>query len=325
VERRQNIEALAFLFALPFVYMGALALFTILLHSRPQSAFSVAGIVIVAYAALRLRQRGALVTGFELALYWLGCAVAVAGALAAIFYASSGSIYESATGVLLGAVLAVASAVDIKRRSHNQPVSGPEFAVYWLGCLSLAAAAVFAFVVAMNWSLFSSYRSLQTGLFLAGSIALLCVLAVAYVRRARLDDAEIALYWLGGSVAAAFALPGFWYGIEEYPTDRHAFIGLAVAAAVSLAAAAVLIFRRRMRLTDAEMAVYFIGAPVTAAYLVGGAVGETFDSAPGALFAGVVALVIFWGGLAVYVWRFRRSDVPLRAQHAASSSAREAS
>ena len=70
---------------------------------------------------------------------------------------------------------------------------------------------------------------------------------------------------------------------------------------------------------------YFIGAPIPAAYLVGGAFGETFDSAPGALFAGVVALVIFWGGLAIYVWRYRRSDVALHAPHAASNRATEAS
>jgi MFS family permease len=325
VGRRPVIEALVFLFALPFVYMAAIALFTGLLHSAPQSAFIGAGIVIVAYAALRLRQRTALVTGFELALYWVGCAIAIAGALAAIFYASSGSIHGLATGLLLGAVLAAASAVAIKRRWRSQPMSGPEFAVYWLGCLSLAAAAFFTFVVALHLSLFAGYRSVQTGLFLAGGVALLGVLAVAYMRRARLDDAELALYWLGGSVAAAFALPGFWYGIEEYATDRHAFIGLAVAAAVSLAAAAVLIFRRRMRLTEAEMAVYFIGAPITAAYLVGGAFGETFDSAPAGLFAGAVALVIFWGGLAIYVWRYRRPDAPLHAAHTAASRPSEAS
>jgi hypothetical protein len=209
LDRRPIIEALAFLFALPFVYMAAGALFAGLLHSTPQTPFLVAGVVIVAYAALRLRQRRALIAGFELALYWVGCAFAIAGGLAAIFYASSGSIRGPATGFLLGAALSAASAVAIKRRWHSQPMSGPEFAVYWLGCLSLAAAAFFTFVVATNWSLFGSYRSAPTGFFLAGGIALLCVLAVALVRRAKLDDAEIALYWLGGSVAVAFAYPDF--------------------------------------------------------------------------------------------------------------------
>jgi hypothetical protein len=320
--RRPIIEALAFLAAMPFVYI---AIAVGLVGVRPQFAFVGVGIVFVAYAALRLHQRRVLVTGFELALYWVGCVIAIACALAAIFYESSGSIVGSATGFLLGAMVAAASAVAIKRRWRSQPMSGPEFAVYWLGCLLLAAAAFFTFVVATNWSLFGSYRSAPTGLFLAGGIALLCVLAVALVRRAKLNDAEIALYWLGGSVAVAFGLPGFSYGIAQSSGDRPVFIGLAVAAAVSFAAAADLIFRRRRRLTEAEMAVYFIGAPVTAAYLVGGAVGETFGSAYGALFAGALALVIFWGGLAIYVWRYRRSDVPLRAQHAASTLASEGS
>jgi hypothetical protein len=315
-DRGSIIEAMVFVAATIGVLIGAGVLFQAanlrLLgahDSGPQSGWFAAGIVTMAYAAIRIYRRRAVVTNLEIALYWLGCALAVPVALAAIYYSWSGGLSGSATGFVFGFVIAFASAVAIRRRRRSQPMNGTDVAIYLVGCLLSLGISIFTIFIATEWSWFGSYKYIETGIFLAAVIALLCVLAAVYVRRAVLEGVEIALYWSGGSIAAAFGLAGFSAGLVQSRQDRAAFIALGFVAAAGLAAAAVLILRRRASLTATEIVIYSFGTAIAAGYLVGCAFAVAFGSGGAGAFFGIVTPIIVWAGLAIYAWRHRHRAV----------------
>lgn len=308
--RRPIIEAMAFAAAVPCLLMGAPLLFQggHLQSLGPydhgeQTGWFAAGIVTVGYAATRLYRRRTLVTNLEIALYWLGCALAVPVAIAAFCYAWSGNMSGSATGFLIGFAVALGSAIAITSRRRGEPTSGTAIAIYVLGCLLSAGIAIFTIFIAMGWSWFGSYKSAQTGLFIGAGIALLSVLATVYARRAVLEGTEIALYWFGSSITVASGLAAFLAGIGASSSqDRSAFVGFGIAAAAALIVAAALILRRRASLTVAEIVIYAFGGAIAAGYLVGCAFGMA-GSTGAAAFFGMVTPILVWGGLGIYAWR----------------------
>jgi hypothetical protein len=313
--RRPIIEAMAFAAAVPCVLIGAALLFSAthlrllgLYDHGEQTGWFAAGIVTVAYAAIRLYRRRAIVTNLEIALYWLGCALAIPVAIAAFCYAWSGNISGSATGFLLGFAVAFGSAIAITRLRRDEPMGGTVIAIYVLGCLLSAGIAIFTISIAMV----GSSKSAQTGLFVGAGISLLSVLAAVYLRRAVLEGTEIALYWFGGSIAVASGLAAFLAGIGVSSSqDRSAFVGFGIAAAAALTVAVVLILRRRASLTVAEIIIYAFGGAIAVGYLVGCAFEIAFGSTDAALFFGIITPLVVWGGLGTYARRRRDLTVLL--------------
>jgi hypothetical protein len=170
-------------------------------------------------AALLAYRRRALVGGTELALYWLGCVLAMAIVTYEwMLYSMSLSLWwfewfgsearspsfelTSASALVAILLVAVCSAAVLAYR-RRAVLGGVELALYWLGCSTLITLAI--------GNLFQAVQPNDKGSFgngyLIGTLIVFCVVAVlAYWRRAALSRSEL---WIYALAIADFVLNGF--------------------------------------------------------------------------------------------------------------------
>jgi hypothetical protein len=186
--------------------------------SLPLQGIPRIGIVIaMGIAALLAYRRRALVGGTELALYWLGCVLAMAvvtyewmlHSMTLWWFEWFGSeasppSFEltSASALVVILLVAVCSATILAYR-RRAVLGGVELALYWLGCSTLITLAI--------GNLFQAAQPNDKGSFgngyLIGALIVICVGAVlAYWRRADLSRSEL---WIYALAIAYFVLGGF--------------------------------------------------------------------------------------------------------------------
>ncbi len=159
------------------------------------------------------------------------------------------------TGLLLTMFLVTAFAILQLRREGT---TGHETALYWLGCGIAGVAALTALAYGVNPT---SRSSGPVGLEIGSLLALLSGGVVAGRRGGKLSGVEIALFWVGASLAlagAVFALilltGSSWFGPYE-----QASTGFFAAAAVVLLSGMVMLYRRRAVLRTVDGAIYWAG------------------------------------------------------------------
>jgi hypothetical protein len=182
----------------------------------------IAMVIVMGIAALLPYWRRATVGGTELALYWLGCVLAMAIVIyewmtlwspefllniELMFGLEIKPSFELISASALVAILlvAVCSAAVLAYR-RRAVLGGVELALYWLGCSTLIWLAIGnLFQVAQP----NDKGSFSNG-YLIGALIVTCVAAVlAYWRRAALSRSEL---WIYSLAIATFVLFGFVAG-----------------------------------------------------------------------------------------------------------------
>jgi len=268
--------------ALAFAFVVAVWAFMLgFANTQARPGLIAAGTVLLAIAALQVLRRRAVLGGSEIALYWLGCGIAMA--------LSAFTLVDRHAGALIASLIALTSAAAIVARWRKGRLGGVEIALYWLGCSVAAATAT---VILIEWAGAEGFAVGPAGGFWGAAMTVLFALIIIYRRRAVLEGTEVALYWAGCSVAlfvaaAALMIPMFaWTGSSL----------ILIAPLIALVSAAVLIRRRRTRLGGIELFIYWLGCAIATAGLIAPAFYALgFGVGPGllvALAAGVVSGVI---------------------------------
>jgi len=302
-DRRAIAIATVFALAAPFVLFGFGATFRVMGWSfftfsrAAETGLIMAGVFVLAVAAVCVGWRRATLGGVESALYWLGCGVAWTIAAGALFYCMRwtvlGSSYYGESGVLFGCLCALASAAIMIRR-RKEPLAGAEVALYWFGCALAIAAALAVLVHTAGWR--------DPSLFLVSAVAVIVTAAIVVWRRwAVLEGGEMALYWGGSSLAVAVAAAAL--------SDRLGwYITYGVASCLVLASGTILIRRRKTPLGAVEAAIYWFGLSVAGAVLTALVLHQlriiAFHS-PASFGLGLAVVVL--SGAAVVVLRRRRT------------------
>jgi hypothetical protein len=313
-DRHAVAIAAAFAIAVPFVLIGFAILFETMgwsffgLYDGLASAILVAGPLILTVALIRIRLRRAPLAGIEIALYWLGCAVALVVATSGLtlgmhWSVSSPSRYAE-TGLLFASLGALASAPLLIRR-HKQPLAGTEIAIYWFGCaLAIAVIVCLANAVFFEWSAFADFGWGPTSLFAGAVAAIITAITMVHRRRLVLEGNEIAFYWMGTSLALAVAIPALFSGMHWDFSVSFPVVGLLV-----LVSGIPLVRRRKPPLGVAETAIYWLGLPAAAAVLMVFVLsvlgsGIRSESLPGLLLVLLIAPVM---GFVAWLYRRRRA------------------
>ena len=161
--------------------------------------------------------------------------------------------------------LAMLLAFVILKRRRRGKLGDAERALYWLGCLPLAAVGLLALFRAFGWSWLGKYDVGYSGLLL-GTLTLIGSFVLVSRRRTEpLSGLEVAAYWLGFSLVTMFSglaifdmADASWFGLS-YETN-----GLLVGAIIAFTSALVTIRRRSSPLSGTEMAIYWLGCSLAA-------------------------------------------------------------
>jgi len=176
------------------------------------------GIVIaMGTAALLAYRRRALAGGTELALYWLGCVLA----MAIVTYewilhnmplwwfewfgveARLPTVELTSASALVPILLVTVCSAAVLAYRRRAVLGGVELALYWLGCSTLILLAIGNLFQAAQPN---DKASFGNG-YLTGALIVICVAAVlAYRRRAALSRSEL---WIYALAIAYFVLGGF--------------------------------------------------------------------------------------------------------------------
>ena len=136
--------------------------------------------------------------GTELALYWLGCAVAFTVLLGVIFMENNirwFGMHDEVSGFFFGSLVALGSGLYLTWKRWRE-VTGVELALYWLGC---AVAFIFLSAVLFDeWDIdwFGMDDDLS-GAFFGSLVALGSGLYLTWKRWREVTGVELALYWHG--------------------------------------------------------------------------------------------------------------------------------
>jgi hypothetical protein len=194
----------------------------------------------LASVPIAIRWRKQALAGTDIALYWIGCALAVAGSVFALSASAGwtifGSYYWASTAFFVSAAAAIITAAIVVGRRWRviEPV---ETALYWGGTSIAVAVATPALLYGLGF-----------GLYFAHPVTALLVLAsgVLLVRRRRglLGTREIAIYWLGMSLAAA-VLVTYFLSLMGSGAPPDSAAGMLVMLVITLGIGVVAWFRRR--------------------------------------------------------------------------------
>ena len=194
--------------------------------------FVLLAVIILSGAALAYWRRDRL-SHVEISLYWLG-SVLWLGVTAKANSTFSGwnllgvsdlFVATRASGLLVGLVIALASALALRLYRKSKTVRGSELGVYWLGCALLALATLSWLFDAYDWNWYSESNvtnEIATG-FLAGFvIAAISAAVLVYLRWPAVGALEIGCYWAGVTLAALFAfdqsnITTFTWSLRQLP------------------------------------------------------------------------------------------------------------
>ncbi len=166
----------------------------------------VSAILILAATIAFVLARGAVLTGAERGLYWLGCALVC---VPATWSLSEGLPWRAESGAsragtaMIGAWLVLASVAAIYLRRRGA-IRGAEAGLYWLGCAFAATMIVFKHNAEFRWTLPNLSNAEQSAILVACILVVGSAALLANVRRRKMSRAEMNLYWVG-SVPAVIA------------------------------------------------------------------------------------------------------------------------
>ena len=145
-----------------------------------QSGLIAGGLLVVGLGLLLARRRGQVITGIELALYWLGLAACIVVFFLVLFFTYKWSFFSSpedaanaarTSGVLVGAIIVVGSGVFLVRR-RKSVLTGGELTIYWFGT-AFTVGIFLALLVstlggtkAMSWSVGALFAVVSGALML---------------------------------------------------------------------------------------------------------------------------------------------------------------
>lgn len=204
-------------------------------HDRAIIAgFSIGALLLLVATLLRMKWRGASISGLERALYWVTMAIAVASIAGCILF----NYVEKAALIWVPVIVVAATIFPLLSKTKRE--SGGEVVVYWVGCVTalflIATGQVTEMTSRALFPWLPPRLAIQLHMVWAQSIAAtIAVLLAAYVTFRRVPPIwkqEPWIYWL---VSSLVLIAPFGPGLGPY-TTTYVYICAALSATSTLIA-----------------------------------------------------------------------------------------
>jgi hypothetical protein len=203
------------------------------------------GLIVLSAAGIAYVRRDRL-SQVEISLYWLGCMLWLALTARALSFRDQWNLLGAPdlyaanrlSGLLVGLVIAVASALGLLFYRKSDAPRASEVGVYWLGCVLIGIVFLAWLFDAYDWSWYSENSvpsQLASGFLVAFFIAAISAAALVYRRWPAVGALESGCYWAGLTLAALFAFDQSTITGATWSMRHFSMLGVAILVAGALA------------------------------------------------------------------------------------------